>query len=138
MNNEDFHEVVERIANKDPRFDKAAYYFLRQALEFTIKEITKKSDKNSSENVQHVVGHQLLEGIKTFALKQYGIMTLSILEHWGITQCADFGELVFNLVEYEIFGKTPQDSKDDFKDGYDFAEAFLEPFLPKGKPRAVL
>jgi uncharacterized repeat protein (TIGR04138 family) len=28
------------------------------------------------------------------------------------------------------FGKTDQDTRDDFRDGYDFNEAFRKPFLP--------
>jgi uncharacterized repeat protein (TIGR04138 family) len=34
------------------------------------------------------------------------------------------------MVEHRLLGKTETDSRDDFKDGYDFEEAFVAPFRP--------
>jgi uncharacterized repeat protein (TIGR04138 family) len=31
---------------------------------------------------------------------------------------------VFTLIEHGIFGKQPEDKKEDFSNGYDFATAF--------------
>ena len=49
-----------------------------------------------------------------------------------------FGHYFFNLIDAGIFGKTEEDSIDDFKDVYDFEEAFVKPFTPvkpiAGKP----
>ena len=44
--------------------------------------------------------------------------------------------MVFNLIEAGIFGKTEEDSLEDFKNVYDFEEAFVKPFAP-AKPTAV-
>jgi uncharacterized repeat protein (TIGR04138 family) len=33
-------------------------------------------------------------------------------------------EIVFNMVDHGLLSKTEQDSRDDFKGGYDFYEAF--------------
>src|SRR5258708_2706481 len=33
-----FQEMVERIVEQDPRYDKEAYDFIKEALEFTIKQ----------------------------------------------------------------------------------------------------
>ena len=33
-----FNEVVEQIIDRDPRYEKEAYIFLKEALEFTIKQ----------------------------------------------------------------------------------------------------
>jgi uncharacterized repeat protein (TIGR04138 family) len=38
--------------------------------------------------------------------------------------------MVFNLIGAGIFGKTEEDSIDDFKDVYSFAEVFVKPFAP--------
>ena len=43
----------------------------------------------------------------------------------------DFGEMVFNLIEYGVFSKNEQDSKEDFSAIYSFEEAFIKPFQPK-------
>jgi uncharacterized repeat protein (TIGR04138 family) len=77
-----------------------------------------------------VSGQELLEGIREFALEQYGPMTFALLEGWGLRRCEDFGEIVFHLVDYGVLGKTEQDRREDFAGGYDFREAFLRPFEP--------
>ena len=35
------------------------------------------------------------------------------MEQWGVNACEDFGEIVFNLVEHGVFGKTETDQKQD-------------------------
>lgn len=124
----DFSEVVDLIQREDPRYEKGAYYFVRQALDHTLKAI--KQDESSRKS-SHVSGQELLDGIRRFALEQYGPMTLTLLEHWNIRKCADFGDIVFNLVDYGVLGKTENDQPEDFADGYDFREAFEKPFLPR-------
>ena len=127
-NAKDFGEVVSIIVKNDSRFEKGAYEFVRQALDHTLRTVRQRREKRDS---PHVSGRELLEGIREFALEQYGPMTLTLFEHWGIHRPEDFGEIVFNLVEYEIFGKTEADRREDFSGVYDFREAFLRPFEPK-------
>jgi uncharacterized repeat protein (TIGR04138 family) len=113
------------LLEKDPRYNREAYLFLREALEFTQRQVKRESDIS-----RHVSGQELLDGIREFALKQYGPMTLLVLEEWGVRRCEDFGEMVFNMVEHKILAKTEKDTRDDFKGGYDFTDAFRKPFLP--------
>lgn len=113
------------LLEKDPRYNREAYLFLREALEFTQRQVKRESDAT-----RHVSGRELLDGIREFALKQYGPMTLLVLEEWGVRRCEDFGEIVFNMVEHNILAKTEKDSREDFQGGYDFADAFRKPFLP--------
>ena len=79
---------------------------------------------------RHVSGQELLDGIREFALKQYGPMTQLVLQEWGIYRCEDFGEIVFNMIDYQILKKTSNDSREDFKGGYEFNDAFKKPFQP--------
>ncbi len=125
----DFSEVVKRICIEDPRYDRAAYFFVKQALDYALKQRMEQQGVPPG----HISGQELLVGIKTFALDQFGPMTLLVLKEWGITRCEDFGEVVFNLVDFGVFGKTEEDCRSDFAGGYDFHEAFQEPFLPKSK-----
>ncbi len=60
-------------------------------------------------------------------------MAMTVLEEWGIRNCQDFGEVVFNMVEIGLLAKTEKDSRADFADGYDFYEAFRKPYLPSNK-----
>jgi len=125
MQNIDFEEAIERIAGKDARYPRDAYFFVREALGFT-----QKTAGRTGKSVRHVTGRELLTGIREYALSQFGPMTLTVLDEWGIRRCEDFGEIVFNMVEDGLLAKTDTDSREDFKDGYDFEEAFRKPFLP--------
>lgn len=122
-------EVLEKIIAKDPRYPREAYFFVREALDHTQKMVL----KSAKGDLRHVTGQELLGGIREYALAQFGPMTLTVLEEWGVRRCEDFGELVFNMVDNSLLGKTETDSREDFKGGYDFETAFRKPFLPRGK-----
>ena len=123
-----FDDVIAEIRAEDPRFDRGAYYFVRQGLDFTIRQLKEKKAKRDD---NHVSGQELLKGMRDFALEQYGPMTLTLLNHWGITCCEDFGAIVFQLVDRQVLGKTERDKPEDFTEGYDFDEAFAQPFRPR-------
>lgn len=121
-----FGERIEEIIRTDSRYDRDAYQFVREGLDYTLKLMKKQGEKSP----RHVTGQELLEGLRQYSLQQYGPMAKTVLNYWGINQCEDFAEIVFNMVERGILGKTEQDSRDDFKGGYDFDEAFVKPYLP--------
>lgn len=127
MSAKNFHEVIQLIQKDDTRYATGAYTFMRQALDFTLARI--RAEEKGTQH-RHVTGEELCHGIRDFAIEQYGPMAMTLLEHWGIHRTEDFGQIVFNLVEFGVFGKTETDSLEDFKTVYDFREAFVEPFLP--------
>lgn len=122
MKTPDAAEVLEPILLRDPRYTLEAYCFVRDALADTVHKL---------ETPRHVSGQELLDGIRVYALSEYGPVTKRVLSEWGITECADFGNIVFNLVNEGLLGKTDEDRLDDFSKGYDFHEAFTHPFIPK-------
>lgn len=124
-----FEETLEQILAKDPRYQRDAYLFLREALDYTQKLV----GKENGGKVRHVTGQELLDGIRQFALEQFGPMTLTVFEEWGVRKCSDFGEIVFNMLEIGLLAKTEKDARADFEGGYDFEDAFRKPFLPAGK-----
>jgi uncharacterized repeat protein (TIGR04138 family) len=126
----DFEDVLNGILAADSRYHREAYNFLREALEFTQKALGKSS---KTQQVGHISAEQLLNGIREFALAMFGPMTLTVLEEWGIRSCQDFGNMVFLMVDHGILRKTERDSPEDFRQGYDFEEAFRRPFLPSKK-----
>ena len=132
MQDLDFEEVVELIHKEDPRYDRRAYTFIRLGLDQTVKELRKK-DADRAQKSQHVTGPELLEGLRAYALDQYGPLAKTVLNSWGVTRCRDFGDLVFNLIEYNVFSKTENDRREDFSDIYSFDDAFVKPFLPSKK-----
>ena len=127
MEQPDFDKVLEQMVAQDPRYHRDAYYFVREALDHTQHMPGRGT---ASGPARHVSGQQLLEGIRHYALKTYGPMTPVLLEEWGVRRCEDFGEIVFNMLEHRLLSKTDKDRREDFQGGYDFAEAFRQPFLP--------
>ena len=130
-----FLHAVEQIVASDPRFDRDAYLFVRDALEYTAKLHRRSSGlttRGGCQQPHHVSGQELLEGVRQFALKEYGPMVPTVFEHWRVSCCEDFGAIVFNLIEAGVFGKNDSDALEDFAGGYGFHEAFVEPFLPNG------
>lgn len=124
-----FDTALENILAKDTRFEAGAYYFLKEALDFTVSSDSKQKLVNS----KHVSAKELLYGFKEYALKEYGPMASTLLSEWGIHNCTDIGDMVFLLIEEGMFGKQDSDSPDDFKHYYDFNEAFVLPFLPQSE-----
>lgn len=129
MNKVSFQETVEKISQEYPQYNAHVYYFMREALDFTIKMFEKPIEGPA----RHVSGGELLDGIRKFALKEFGPMTRTVLKHWGVTRCEDFGEIVFIMVEKGVLGKTDEDRKEDFAGGYNFDTAFSKPFRPTQK-----
>lgn len=126
----DFPKIIDLIYKEDSRYAKRAYDFVRQALDHTVKEIRKQDAKRAGKAF-HVSGPELLEGMRVFALEQFGPMAQTVLNDWGITKCKDFGAIVFNLIEYNVFSKTDNDSPNDFAELYSFEDAFVKPFQPR-------
>lgn len=124
MKKSSFHEVVDQLERDYPRYSKQVYLFMREALDFTIKLF----DKPTEGPARHVTGGELLDGIRKYALQEFGPITKTVLNRWGVHRCEDFGEIVFIMVEKGILGKTDDDRKEDFSGGYDFDAAFCKPF----------
>jgi len=128
----DFPEIIELIYKEDTRYAKKAYDFVRLGLDYTVKELRKRDPKRAVKSI-HVSGPELLQGMRAYALDQFGPLAKTVLSDWGISHCRDFGAIVYNLIEYNVFSKTPDDSLEDFIDLYSFEEAFTTPFLPRAQ-----
>lgn len=120
-------ELLEGILARDPRYTVEAYAFVRAGLDFTVRHLEKP---------RHVSGQELLAGIREFAIDEFGPMAKTVLNGWGIARTEDIGEIVFNMVESGLLGKTEEDNRADFANGYGFDEAFRKPFKPAAAPRA--
>lgn len=73
---------------------------------------------------RHVSGVQLCWGLRDLAMRRWGLMASAVLRHWGIRSTADFGAMVFALVNAGMLHKQPHDDIDDFDDVFDFDEVF--------------
>jgi len=136
------HEPRDPLAEplaKDRRYKREAYILVRESLEFAhdvlglgekqSSEATPDSSEWSEKKVeQHITGQELCEAIRQYALHLYGYMAKTVLNSWGLHSTGDFGEIVFHLIRAKQMCKTPQDSRSDFDDVYDFDEAFCKNF----------
>ena len=129
MQEVNFDEALDQILATDSRFHRDAYLFMREALDFTQKIV----GRENLGKVRHVTGQELLGGLRQYALQQFGPMAVTVFEEWGIRNCKDFGEIVFNMVEIGLLARTEKDTRDDFQNGYDFTDAFRKPFWPEHK-----
>jgi uncharacterized repeat protein (TIGR04138 family) len=57
-------------------------------------------------------------------------MAATLMEEWGIRQSRDVGNMVFRLIEEQVFGKQDSDKPEDFEGLFDLDEALRRPFLP--------
>jgi uncharacterized repeat protein (TIGR04138 family) len=135
-----FHEVVEVICKEDSRYDRRAYEFVRAGLDYTVGEMRKKQPGKGAKPQQgaqasrHIKAAQLLDGVRAFTLEQFGPLSRIVLNEWGVKRCADFGEIVYNLIEHGIFSKTPEDTRGAYAAGFTCEAAFEKPFGPEKKP----
>lgn len=121
MTHQTIDDLLAPILESDKRYTAEAYVFVQGGLDHTVRLLEKP---------RHISGQELLAGLREYALKEYGPVSKRVLSEWGINSCIDFGNIVFNLVNEGLLGKTEEDSIEDFLGGYDFAEAFIQPFRP--------
>ena len=108
-----------------------AYDFVQQGLSFTVTQVHGGRAATAAATVaakprasRHVSGQQLCEGIRQYALAQYGMLAATVLRMWNINSTVDFGRIVFALIEAGHMQKTDEDTIEDFRNVYDFRTAF--------------
>ena len=110
-----FYQLVEEACSSDKRYRPEAYEFMMQALHFTQGKLKRKG---------HLTGRELSEGLREFAIEEFGPMARTVLEHWGLHSTEDFGNIVFNMIDKKLLSKTEEDTREDFRNLYDFNDAF--------------
>jgi uncharacterized repeat protein (TIGR04138 family) len=116
-------EKIQTVRRRDRRFSRHAYYFVLDALDYTMTNLGREQLTGEE---RHVGGRELLSGIKEYASEQFGPMAALVFERWGVRRSGDFGEIVFNLIDAELLSRRPSDSRLDFVDGIDFRETFAQ------------
>lgn len=118
-------ELFERLRQRNPRYDEAAYIFVLAALNHVLERLSEP---------RHISGRELAFGVRDLALERFGPMARTVLEHWGIERTRDVGEIVFALVECNVLIKQDEDTAADFADVFDFDDAF-ESQYPRRDPQ---
>ncbi len=119
-----FDVGVRELVEKDKRYPAAAYYFIRDGLDHTVRQ-----QRRGARGVQrHVSGQELSQGLAAFALAEFGPMARFTLATWGLHTTEDFGEVVYNLIEIGLFSQSKNDRKEDFNGSCNLEEALTKPY----------
>ena len=121
-----FMDAVKAVISRDDRFDIGAYYFLKDALDFTVKNAMETNNGQQ----RHVTATELLHGFRDLALQEFGPMASTMMSEWGISECSNIGSMVFELIEEGAFGKQDSDEPEDFSNIFDLQKSLAAPFLP--------
>ncbi|UCC48177.1 MAG: hypothetical protein JSV41_12005 [Gemmatimonadota bacterium] len=107
--------LLAKLREKNPRYSDAAYLFVLSALQYAIDQL---------DEPRHITGQELAEGCRDLAIERFGPMARTVLEHWGIHSTDDMGAIVYALIDCHVLIKQDSDSREDFRDVFDFDEAF--------------
>ncbi|MCA9081816.1 MAG: hypothetical protein KDA58_14735 [Planctomycetaceae bacterium] len=105
------------------RFHPDAYRFVFEALHFTQQRLDRLPGNDHDEEEAHITGQELVRGARDLALQRYGLLARTVFLHWGVKSTADFGRIVFELIERGEMRKTERDQLSDFVNVYDFDDA---------------
>jgi uncharacterized repeat protein (TIGR04138 family) len=113
------------VATRDPRYSYEAYDFIFKAMEHSQallnrRQPVKATVEDAPPESQHVKSRELLEGIRSLALMEFGLMARVVFRMWGVQATEDFGRIVFNLVDAGLLSKTDEETLSDFRDVFDF------------------
>ena len=121
--NETLEDRIADLQSRDPRYSKNAYFFVLEALDFSLELMAANKGRDS-----HIGGKELLEGIRDLAKERFGAMAKEVFNNWGICSTEDFGQVVFNLVTAGMLQRRAQDTLMDFENGYDFERVFQKDY----------
>ena len=109
-------------------FDDDAYKFVFAALQYTQERLHRSMTDDPDDESAHISGPELLDGIRELGLQQYGRLARTVFETWGVRSTADFGRIVFDLIDRGEMKKTEKDHEVDFVDVYEFALALEQAY----------
>jgi uncharacterized repeat protein (TIGR04138 family) len=121
---------IRAMQRRAGNFPLQAFEFVRGGLEHTVKTIHGDAERAMDES-RHVSGQQLCLGLRDYAVQQYGLLAKTVLNNWRIHETADFGRIVFAMIDAGLMRKTDEDSLADFVNVFDFDEAFGDLSLSK-------
>ena len=121
------HDWMREIARKDGRYAPEAFRFLVESLSYAIQLAGKEHAEGPA---RHVTGQELLAGMRAFGTELFGPLAAQVWRSWGVHTTLDWGNMVFRMVEEEKLSRNEEDSIEDFRDGFDFDEAFVRDYRP--------
>lgn len=118
------------IRRRAGTYGDGAFDFVREGLAHTVQTlhgVDEADDPNQAqptEKSRHVSGRQLCLGLRDLALQRYGLLAPTVLRRWGVRKTDDFGVIVYAMIDRGEMKCSEDDRFEDFRDVYDFHEAF--------------
>lgn len=119
-----FESAVEKILQQHKEYAGEIYLFVRDALDSTRAQLG-KTDENP-----HLSARELYLGVCRYALDEFGPLAQNVLEFWGIRTPDDVGAVVYYLIEVGVFGRGPEDSREQFHELPPLQHVLDRPFYP--------
>lgn len=123
---------LEQIVEEVGLYPIEAYIFVQKGLQYTVQKLRRQSTDSTAK--RHVTGRELSEGLREYALLQWGRLARLVLRRWNITRTEDFGRIVYALVESGYMTTSEEDTIDDFRNVYSFAQAFEDGYTFSTSP----
>jgi uncharacterized repeat protein (TIGR04138 family) len=134
MTPDQLRDQIILIANRDGRYDPAAFFYVNEVVAAAVKWL--KSGEMKPHDVAanrgddgvnfHISGYELLDAFRRLSRERWGCMTCAVLGKWGMRSTEDIGEIVFLMVNDEklAWKRRESDTKAEFAGAYDFRDAF--------------
>ncbi|MGB7157143.1 MAG: Minf_1886 family protein [Tepidisphaeraceae bacterium] len=113
---------LQQVVDEVGLYPMEAFEFVQQGLSYTVHKL--HGDVKEEKVSRHVTGADLCEGLREFALLNWGLLARTVLGRWGVRKTIDFGRIVFALVDNGYMQRTDDDTLEDFRDVFDFKAAF--------------
>ena len=111
MSNQDIDHHIGRLLKKDPRYTPQAYHFVSEAVNYTVSKL---------EAHRHVSAFELLKGVKSLAASKFGVVSVLVLESWGLSTAHDVGQVVYLLISEGVLSASEDDDIRDFDIEFSF------------------
>jgi uncharacterized repeat protein (TIGR04138 family) len=124
-------DPLRHLALRDGRYSPEAFRFLFESLDHAVR----LAGKDTAEGTErHVTGQEVLAGMRAYASDAFGPLAAHVWRAWGIEDTMDWGRIVFLLVDEGMLKRQDDDDIEDFRDGFDFDQAFESGYDPELPP----
>ena len=112
-------ETAQRLSRKHSNYPPLAFLYLLRSLRDMLSQ---------KKEAEHVTGREICLTLRDNLQRDFAFLAPDVACSMGIWETADFGKMVYAMVEEGLFSTSDQDSLADFINVYLIPEAFLLPF----------
>ena len=104
----EFDRKLAVLLSREKRFPEDAYRFVSNAVAYTVSQLSAR---------RHVSAMELLDGIRDFAVSEYGAVAGAVMNDWRLITEDDVGTVVYLLIDAGLLRASENDSPTDFCTG---------------------